>query len=162
MHAKVYNDHSRCERRYEDACKVLTEASEPYDVVICDLPDPVLEGDIFGLYSTEFWRNMAAQTADNCVVSTHTGPIGASKNDMATNLWLQGLVQENGFSKPLAGKASIPSFLTEWGFIVFTKNTPLSTYPGGWEQHLPSGCEVLEQSALDSFFAIPNYYYTRK
>jgi spermidine synthase len=162
LHGLVYNDPERCERRYDDASALLQEETEPYDIVICDLPDPVLEGDIFGLYSPEFWVNMAKRTADQCVISTHTGPIGASKTDMATNLWLQGLVQQSGFSKPLAGKASIPSFLTEWGFIIFTKNTPLESYPGNWDQYLPEGCEVLEQSALTSFFAIPKYYYSRK
>ena len=159
---QVYNDPKRCERRYDDANTLLKEDCEPYDIVICDLPDPVFEGDVFGLYSDQFWKDMHGCTAEKCVVSTHTGPIGASKIDMATTLWLQGVVQAQGFSKPLAGRASIPSFLAEWGYIVFTKNDPITEYPGDWAKHLPEGCEVLEESALQSFYNIPKYYYSRK
>lgn len=127
--------------------------------------------DVYHRYSSQFWRNIHACAAEQCVISTHTGPLCQFAAGMSTNLSLAADLVAAGFKKPLVGKVAISSFMGEWGFLLCTKDTLLVApeQEGGagavqisaavLASHLPEGVCVLDKQALQSFFLIPKYYY---
>jgi predicted membrane-bound spermidine synthase len=60
-----------------------------------------------------------------------------------------------GFAEPRLGKIAIPSFQSEWGFLVATK---AEAVPDLAADLLPEGCRILDADALAAFFRIPAYY----
>jgi hypothetical protein len=60
-----------------------------------------------------------------------------------------------GFAEPRLGKVAIPSFQSEWGFLVGTK---AKAVPDLASDLLPEGCRILDADALAAFFRIPAYY----
>ena len=83
---------------------------------------------LFYRYSAKFWQNLYANTAEKCVISTHTGPICQFAAGMATPLALSKELVTAGFKKPLMGKVAISSFMGEWGYLLTTKKTTVSTH----------------------------------
>ena len=108
---------------------------------------------------------------------------------MSTSLALAGDLMAAGFQRPLVGKVAISSFMSEWGYLLCTKDAVLvaseePTGPAGqqedskrsapaapaaapvvkmcpevWASHLPEGVTVLDTQALQAFYLIPQYYY---
>ena len=139
-----------------DACKLLKDETLPlFDIVICDLPDPVLDVSE-GLYSPAFWKDIYARTSVDCVIATHCGPIApASVDGMALASSVRDAMITAGFGDPRLGKVAIPSYQSEWGFLIGTKAEPPRDLAAGV---LPAGCRILDEDALASFFRIPAYY----
>ena len=79
----------------------------------------------------------------------------ASSTALALASAVSDAMTDGGFTGPRLGKVAIPSYQSEWGFLIGTKDSPpmdLATGP------LPAGCHILDQDALASFFRIPAYY----
>ena len=94
--------------------------------------------------------------SDRCVVVTHCGPIApASVDGMALATSVKEEMMRAGFTEPRLGKVAIPSFQSEWGFLVGTKNEAI---PDLQTDFLPAGCRILDSDAMASFFRIPAYY----
>lgn len=129
-------------------------------------------------YSSKFWRDIYANAAEKCVISTHTGPLCQFSAGMSTNLALVKDLMAAGFKQPLVGKVAISSFMGEWGYLLCTKETAMlppavgrraeeegaceegvRVCPAEWASHLPDGLQVLDEKALQSFLLIPKYYY---
>ena len=128
-------------------------------------------------YSSKFWQNIYANAAEQCVISTHTGPLCQFAAGMATSLALADDLMAAGFKKPLGGKVAISSFMGEWGYLLCTKQSVLvasdcseeekiegagdvvKMCPEVWASHLPEDVHVLDKQALQAFFLIPKYYY---
>jgi spermidine synthase len=140
----------------QDANKLLKDESLPqFDIVICDLPDPELSA-AEGLYSPVFWKDMYARMSPNSVVITHCGPVApVSVDGMALALSVRDAMVAAGFAEPRLGKVAIPSFQSEWGFLVGTK---AEAVPDLAVDLLPEGCRILDADALAAFFRIPAYY----
>jgi len=140
----------------QDANKLLKDESLPlFDIVICDLPDPELSA-AEGLYSPVFWKDMYARMSPNSVVITHCGPVApVSVDGMALAYSVRDAMVAAGFAEPRLGKVAIPSFQSEWGFIVGTK---AEAVPDLAADLLPEGCRILDADALAAFFRIPAYY----
>jgi spermidine synthase len=156
--AEIFYPNQRVIQLNMDACKFLKDETLPlFDVVICDLPDPVL-GVVEGLYSPQFWKDMYTRMAPDCVVATHCGPIApASVDGMTLASSVSDTMVEAGFTGPRLGKVAIPSYQSEWGFLFGIKTvnpTPYDMEMG----ILPEGCRILDADALSSFFRIPAYY----
>ena len=154
--AEIFYPNQRVIHLHMDACNLLKDETLPlFDVVICDLPDPELE-TVEGLYSPMFWKNLYARTAVDCVVMTHCGPVApASVDGMALATSVSEGMTEAGFAKPRLGKVAIPSFQSEWGFLVGTKVAAVPDFDAGL---LPERCSILDADAVASFFRIPAYY----
>lgn len=140
----------------QDANKLLKDETLPlFDIVICDLPDPV-EAAVEGLYSPTFWKDMYARMSPNSVVITHCGPVApVSVDGMALAFSVRDAMIAAGFAKPQLGKVAIPSFQSEWGFLVATK---AEAVPDLAADLLPQGCRILDADAAAAFFRIPAYY----
>jgi spermidine synthase len=139
-----------------DANDLLKDETLPlFDIVICDLPDP-LEAAKEGLYSPAFWKDMYARMSPNSVVITHCGPVApVSVDGMALAFSVRAAMIAAGFAEPRLGKVAIPSFQSEWGFLVATKAEAI---PDLAADLLPEGCRILDANAAASFFRIPAYY----
>ena len=139
-----------------DANKLLKDETLPlFDVMICDLPDPELDA-AEGLYSPVFWKDMYARMSPNSVVITHCGPVGpVSVDGMALASYVRASMMSAGFAMPRLGKVAIPSFQSEWGFLIGTKAEPV---PDLAADLLPEGCRILDAEAAAAFFRIPAYY----
>jgi spermidine synthase len=155
--AEIFYPNQRVIHLNLDACKLLTdETLPPFDIIICDLPDPELEPAAGGLYSPAFWKNLYARTAADCVVMTHCGPVApASVDGMALATSVRSAMTDAGFAEMRLGKVAIPSFQSEWGFLVGTKG---SAVPDIDAAILPDNCRILDTDAAASFFRIPAYY----
>jgi spermidine synthase len=139
-----------------DANKLLKDETLPlFDIVICDLPDPE-EAAAEGLYSSVFWNDMFARMSPNSVVITHCGPVApVSVDGMALAFSVRDAMIVGGFTEPRLGKVAIPSFQSEWGFLVATKGEAV---PDLAADLLPDGCRILDTDAAAAFFRIPAYY----
>ena len=139
-----------------DANKFLKDETLPlFDVMICDLPDPELDATE-GLYSPAFWKDMYARMSPNSVVITHCGPVApVSVDGMALASSVRASMISAGFAEPRLGKVAIPSFQSEWGFLIGTKAEPV---PDLAADLLPKGCRILDAEAAAAFFRIPAYY----
>jgi spermidine synthase len=139
-----------------DANNLLKDETLPlFDIIICDLPDPVLSAKE-GLYSPAFWKDMYARMSPNSVVITHCGPVApVSVDGMALAFSVRDAMITAGFAEPRLGKVAIPSFQSEWGFLVATK---AEAVPDLAADVLPEGCRILDADATASFFRIPAYY----
>lgn len=140
----------------QDANKLLKDETLPlFDIVICDLPDPKLD-TAMGLYSPVFWKDMYARMSPNSVVITHCGPVApVSVDGMALAFSVRDAMITAGFAEPRLGKVAIPSFQSEWGFLVGTK---AEAVPNLAADLLVEGCRILDADALAAFFRIPAYY----
>jgi spermidine synthase len=155
--AEIFYPNQRVIHLNLDACKLLMdETLPPFDIIICDLPDPELEPAAGGLYSPAFWKNLYARTAADCVVMTHCGPVApASVDGMALATSVRSAMSDAGFAGMRLGKVAIPSFQSEWGFLVGTK---ANAVPDIDAAILPDNCRILDTDAAASFFRIPAYY----
>ena len=140
----------------QDANKLLKDETLPlFDIVICDLPDPELNAAT-GLYSPVFWKDMYARMTPNSVVITHCGPVApVSVDGMALAYSVRDAMVAAGFAEPRLGKVAIPSFQSEWGFLVATK---AEAVPDLAADLIPEGCCILDADAAAAFFRIPAYY----
>ena len=140
----------------QDANKLLKDETLPlFDIVICDLPDPELNAAT-GLYSPVFWKDMYARMSPNSVVITHCGPVApVSVDGMALAYSVRDAMVAAGFAEPRLGKVAIPSFQSEWGFLVATK---AEAVPDLAADLIPEGCCILDADAAAAFFRIPAYY----
>ena len=154
--SEIYYPNQRIIQLNMDASKLMRdETLLPFDIIICDLPDPTTDAKE-GLYSPAFWKDIYARTADKCVIMTHCGPIApASVDGMALAISVKEEMMRAGFAEPRLGKVAIPSFQSEWGFLIATKNEAV---PDLWADSLPANCRILDKDALTAFFRIPAYY----
>jgi spermidine synthase len=164
---------SRVKRIYEDANTLLPkliEQGEKFDIVINDLPDPG-EGirELTGLYSVKFFDDMYQVLKESGVIVTHAGP--TSFQDFEVISFLRDGLQKAGMcSASLLGLVPIPSFQSEWGYIYFAKGSDndlegkIKYNSDSWkvEATLPPDCDIVDVTALDRFFAVPNYYFPKE
>ena len=156
---EVYLGSERCVSIYFDALTLLRDETLPlFDIIISDLPDPVL-GEKNGLYGDEFWRLVFARTAAKCVVVTHCGPVSPGSGGMALHNYVTQGMMNAGFITPTQGKVVIPSYQSEWSYALCTKDTQI-TYWMLKDLPLEPGLKVLDRDALQSFFLVPSYYNT--
>jgi spermidine synthase len=155
--AEIFYPNQRVIHLNLDACKLLMDETLPlFDIIICDLPDPELEPAVGGLYSPAFWKNLYTRTAADCVVMTHCGPVApASVDGMALATSVRSAMTDAGFAGMRLGKVAIPSFQSEWGFLVGTKGNAVPDIDAAI---LPDNCRILDTDAAASFFRIPAYY----
>jgi spermidine synthase len=157
----IYYNNERCIPYFMDAMKFLQDDTLPFfDIVICDLPDPELNPVKGGLYSELFWKSLFNRCARNATIVTHAGPIqpGSKGTSLAQSVWSR--MKEAGFMQNTWGKVFIPSFQSEWAFLIANKSlsqkSPLRLSP-----FVKNDLRVLDDAkdgALQAFVTIPKYY----
>jgi len=111
-----------------------------YDVIILDLPDP--DGHTGYLYSDEFMRDLRAHLHDGLIVS-HCGPvrpfgrIGEGFQRLLPQFGMGGFYTQ-----------MIPSFQSEWGFMVWPEEKFHGPRP---PTKLPAGLRVVDTDQLNQW-----------
>ncbi len=122
-----------------DAYVFLQEASELYDVIISDLPDPSTES-LARLYSREFFKLVRSRLVPQGVFATQaTGPY----HTLNAYSCINSSIKAGGFTHTYPYHAYVPSF-GDWGFIL-AANRPLDTARLGDQEMQFLNKDVLEK-----------------
>jgi spermidine synthase len=108
-----------------------------YDVIILDLPDP--DGDTGYLYSDEFMRDLRGHL-DHGFIVTHCGPVRPFGR---IGEGFQRLLPQFGYGGFYS--QMIPSFQSEWGFMVY----PADTFAASCVTELPPDLRVVDADQLN-------------
>ena len=104
--------------RYEaaDIRNWFAALSDPYDVIILDLPDP--DGDTGYLYSPDFWSDVRRFLKGDGLFVTHVGPVRPFTGLGAGARRVLETARDGGIKLTRDGfyHICIPSFQGEWGF----------------------------------------------
>ena len=119
-----------------DICDILPYDNTLYDVIIMDLPDP--DGDTGILYSDHFMNSLHEHLVTDGLIVSHCGPVRPYGN---IGNGFQRLVQQFGSDKFYS--QMIPSFQSEWGFMIWKENPVDRLYMP------PSDCNVADKHQLE-------------
>ncbi len=100
---------------YMDARKYLEECDEQYDVIIGDLPEPVEKGPALKLFTSQYYALIKKRLAENGKFALQAGDFSMPFIDVHSSI-NKTLQEQMVFVRSY--KAFVPSFNTEWGFIL--------------------------------------------
>ena len=105
----------RLELLFMDARQYLEETDQVFDVIVSDIPEPVEEGPAVKLFTRQYYGLIKKRLATDGIISLQAGDCGLPFIEVhsAINHTLR---QEMPFVQSY--KAFIPSFNTDWGFIL--------------------------------------------
>ncbi len=112
-HKGAFND-SRVKVFYEDARKFIAEASEKFDVIILDLPEPMEAGPAIMLYTEEFYKEVANHLAPGGVMVTQATTVSIINCDAFAIIY-KTISEVFKIVRPYW--TAVPSFYTPWGFV---------------------------------------------
>ena len=119
-HHKGSFDDPRLTLLHEDALAYLEQVTEPFDVMIIDVPDPLEGGPAYLLYTEEFYRLVDSRLAPGGLVVTQAGPAGPTNvTEVFTAI---NKTMDRVFASTNGYRTYIPSFGTMWGFLVGGKD----------------------------------------
>ena len=109
-------DDPRLQLVHEDAFAYLESETGKFDVAIIDVPDPLEAGPAYLLFTREFYSLLAGRMNPGGVVVAQSGPTGAAFVEQCFSAVANtmGMV----FSDTYGSEAFVPSFGTNWGFMV--------------------------------------------
>ncbi|MDW7740139.1 MAG: fused MFS/spermidine synthase [Bacillota bacterium] len=105
----------RLELYYMDARECLENNDEKFDVIISDVPEPVEQGPALKLFTSQYFNLVKTRLNDGGVLSLQAGDYGLPFFE-AHGAIFNTVRQVMPFVKSY--RAFIPSFNTEWGFIL--------------------------------------------
>jgi len=117
-HQNAFRD-PRVELIFDDARRYLAETNERFDVIICDLSDPISAGPSRFLFTREFYKIVLDRLTTNGIAAiqaeastlTYLTPYVAISNTLGSV-----------FPHVLPYCADVPSFGSTWGFALGFKN----------------------------------------
>jgi len=108
-------DDKRVELFFMDAREYLEKANGSFDVIISDVPEPVEQGPAVKLFSTQFFELIKANLTEKGTFALQAGDCSLPFIDSHSAI-------NNTINKimpcVLPYRAFVPSFNTEWGFIL--------------------------------------------
>ncbi len=149
---------SRVRMVYEDARDVLEREKKKYDVIICDLSEPVDEGPSYMLFTQEFYRL--------CRERLHTGGILVTQSGCPSFVYSVSFhsvtaTLQSVFTHAHPYLAFIPSFASNWGFTMSgdTLLLPAMSQAEITSRFLPLGDQLryLDETFVASLFSIPKH-----
>ncbi len=124
MHQGAFDD-PRTELVIGDAVDYLETTQSTWDVVICDLSDPIEDGPSFKLFTREYFEMVARILADDGAMVIQAGPVGPA--DIQTHACL---VHTLGavFGHVCSYTTHLPTFAVPWG-LALASNKPINESP---------------------------------
>ena len=113
-HQGSFND-NRLELIYKDAREYLENTTELFDVIISDVPEPVEVGPAVKLFTKQYFYLIKKHLADKGLLSLQAGDYGLpfiGAHSAINNTVRQVMPFVRSY------RAFVPSFNTEWGFIL--------------------------------------------
>jgi spermidine synthase len=101
---------------HDDALVHLRDATEPFDLIIIDIPDPLEGGPAYLLYTEEFYAMVRDRLAPGGLMVAQSGPTGPTNvSEVFT-----AIAKTMDRSFPLVNGYSVymPAFGCQWGFLV--------------------------------------------
>jgi spermidine synthase len=156
-------DDARTRLLFEDARAVLEKEDRTYDVIICDLSEPVDDGPSYMLFTQEFYRLCTERLNPGGVLVTQSGcpsfVYSVSFHSVTTTL-------ESVFANVSPYLAFIPSFASNWGFTL-ASDSPLlpAAEPGILERRikpLVKELRCLNPEFIKSMYAVPKHLKDNK
>ncbi|HRR35262.1 MAG TPA: fused MFS/spermidine synthase [Kiritimatiellia bacterium] len=120
-HANCYED-PRLELRIVDALRLLEASRERYDVIILDLPDPVADGPARHLATPGFYQQVREHLLPGGIIAMQAGDF--SPANRRVHLAARALL-EQVFPHVVTYSVFIPSFHTEWSFLLASADRPV-------------------------------------
>ncbi|MEE8547397.1 MAG: polyamine aminopropyltransferase [bacterium] len=156
-------DDSRTRLLFGDARTVLEKEERTYDVIICDLSEPVDDGPSYMLFTQEFYRLCQRRLNPGGVLVTQSGcpsfVYSESFHSVTTTL-------ESVFRNTSPYLAFIPSFASDWGFALAGDSPILpridSEVVSRRLSDMVSELRYLDPQFIPSMFAIPKHLQGNK
>ena len=156
---EVYND-PRLTFHAADIRTFLSGTTDPYDVILLDLPDPDVDHlNTLGasvppaLYSTSFFRMLKDHLTYDGALATHCGPLmpgGNPETRRAGLHWIQRAAASALLGRGSAYRVGIPSFQGDWGFWM--------SCPPSATLRFPPGLLVMDLLTQTAAFSFPDYW----
>lgn len=108
-------DDPRLTLLHEDALAYLERETEPFDVVIIDVPDPLESGPAYLLFTQEFYRLVGSRLAPGGLMVAQAGPAGPTNVDETLTAIHHTVASVYQAAQPY--RIYMPSFGTAWGFV---------------------------------------------
>ena len=109
-------DDPRVELVHADALAYLESASERFDVVIIDVPDPLEAGPAYLLYTQEFYGLVRDRLRPGGVMVSQSGPTGPSFYEQCFSAVANTVASV--FPAVTLSETFVPSFGSTWGFVI--------------------------------------------
>jgi spermidine synthase len=156
-------DDARARLLFEDARAVLEREDRTYDVIICDLSEPVDDGPSYMLFTQEFYRLCSQRLNPGGVLVTQSGcpsfVYSVSFHSVTTTL-------ERVFANVSPYLAFIPSFASNWGFTLAGDSPVLPTMDPALlserMEPIQGQLKYLDPHFLPSLFSIPKHLKENK
>lgn len=124
-------DDNRLKLVYMDARLYLEKSSELFDVIISDVPEPVEQSPALKLFTKQYFSLIKEHLSENGIFSLQAGDYGLPfiEAHSAINNTIR---QVMPFVRSY--RSFIPSFNTEWGFIIASPCTTKLASPNRFDQ----------------------------
>lgn len=106
---------SRLKLIFADAREYLTVSGDLFDVIISDVPEPLEMGPALKLFTRQYFSLIKERLTDKGIFSLQAGDYGLPF--IETHSAIYNTIKQV-FSHPKSYRSFIPSFNTEWGFII--------------------------------------------
>ena len=107
----------RVEHVFKDGFEYLRETDETFDVAIMDIVSDLDDGPAGDLYTPEFYQLVKGRIKPGGLVAIQGMMLSHLARESKCHLRLRNSVQQV-FSRTYSYRASIPSFLSTWGFLL--------------------------------------------
>ena len=160
-------DDPRMELIHQDARGYLESCDETFDVMVLDLVDPMEGGPSYLLYTQDFYNIARSKLNAGGMLVTQAGPAGP------LNYWecFTAIVRTLAGVFPRTNPYSVfmPSFVTEWGFVLAMNDASTPSGDSDLETSLPERIDSLIAERLSkelrfydglthrSMFSLPSY-----
>lgn len=105
---------------HEDARAYLRDSTEPFDVIIIDVPDPLEGGPAYLLYTEEFYNLVAERLGPGGLMVAQSGPVGPiNVHEVFTAI---STTLDRVFARSYGYRIYMPSFGTTWGFLTGSRD----------------------------------------
>ena len=122
LHHQGAFDDPRLTLLYEDALAYLETHSEPFDLIIVDVPDPLESGPAYLLFTQEFYRLVRSRLRVGGLMVAQAGPAGPT--NVSETFTAIRHTASSIFERVSAYSIYMPSFGTSWGFVVGGDGVP--------------------------------------
>ncbi len=148
-------DDKRVEILYMDARKYLEKVNEHFDVIISDVPEPVEQGPALKLFTTQYFRLIKSRLAEKGIFSLQAGD--SSLPFIESHSAIYNTIKEV-MPFVLTYRAFVPSYNTEWGFILAAPYSAQLPSSEGFNQLIAErnlNLYYFDGSTADSMFSLP-------
>lgn len=120
---------SRLELIYADARDYLQGVNQKFDVIISDVPEPVSGGPALKLFTSQYFALIRDRLAPDGLLVLQAGDF--SLPFISTHSAIRRTV-EQVFPGSRSYRSFIPSFNSEWSFVIASSSGPVSLPPAKW------------------------------